>query len=77
MLNVWKNNGFFCNIFRCNLASVVLQLLAMGIPNILEFDFMDKPKPDHLESAVETLTLLGNSWCCIVESENFSKDLQK
>lgn len=32
--------------FRCNLASVVLQMLAMGIKDIVNFDFMDKPSPD-------------------------------
>ncbi|WAR07672.1 DHX33-like protein [Mya arenaria] len=31
---------------QCNLASVVLQLLAMGIHDILHFDFMDKPDTD-------------------------------
>lgn len=30
-------------IKRCNLASVVLQLKALGIDNVLRFDFMDKP----------------------------------
>ena len=31
---------------RCNLASVALQLIAMGISDVLSFDFMDKPSPD-------------------------------
>jgi len=31
---------------RCNLASVVLQLLAIGITNVVDFDFMDKPSPE-------------------------------
>lgn len=35
---------FFC-LCRCNLASVVLQLLALKIPNVLTFDFMSKPSP--------------------------------
>jgi ATP-dependent RNA helicase DHX8/PRP22 len=30
-------------IKRCNLASVVLQLKALGIDDVLGFDFMDKP----------------------------------
>ena len=46
-------------IYRCNLASVVLQLLAMGITDVLNFDFMDKPSPEALNSAVEQLHLLG------------------
>ncbi|XP_073874475.1 ATP-dependent RNA helicase DHX33 isoform X4 [Macaca fascicularis] len=32
-------------IQRCNLASVMLQLLAMKVPNVLTFDFMSKPSP--------------------------------
>lgn len=31
-------------IRRVNLTTVVLQLLAMGISKVTEFDFMDKPK---------------------------------
>ncbi|XP_052810600.1 ATP-dependent RNA helicase DHX33-like [Mya arenaria] len=46
-------------IQRCNLASVVLQLLAMGIHDILHFDFMDKPDTDAVLSAIEQLKLLG------------------
>ena len=30
---------------RCNMGSVVLQLVALGIKNIEQFDFMDKPSP--------------------------------
>lgn len=36
----------YCNCFfyfRCNLSSVVLQMLAMGIKDVVNFDFMDKP----------------------------------
>ena len=39
----------FCVIYafcRCNLASVVLQLLALGIPDVVGFDFMDKPSKE-------------------------------
>ncbi|NWQ81030.1 DHX33 helicase, partial [Columbina picui] len=32
-------------IQRCNLASVMLQLLALKVPNVLNFDFMSKPSP--------------------------------
>lgn len=45
-------------ILRSNLASVILQLLAMGIKNILTFDFIDKPSPASIKQAVEQLTLL-------------------
>ena len=30
---------------RCNLSSVVLQMLAMGIKDVVNFDFMDQPSP--------------------------------
>uniref|UniRef100_A0A8C0KVA5 RNA helicase n=1 Tax=Canis lupus dingo TaxID=286419 RepID=A0A8C0KVA5_CANLU len=46
-------------IQRCNLASVLLQLLAMKVPNVLTFDFMSKPSPDHMQAAVAQLDLLG------------------
>ncbi|XP_074778990.1 ATP-dependent RNA helicase DHX33 isoform X1 [Athene noctua] len=46
-------------IQRCNLASVVLQLLAMRIPSVLTFDFMSKPSPDAIQAAIEQLDLLG------------------
>lgn len=46
-------------ILRSNLASVMLQLLAMGIKNVVSFDFIDKPSSDHLEAAMVQLTFLG------------------
>ncbi|XP_002732327.2 ATP-dependent RNA helicase DHX33-like [Saccoglossus kowalevskii] len=46
-------------IQRCNLSSVVLQLLALGIPNILRFDFMDKPSAESIINAVDQLNLLA------------------
>nr|XP_033778035.1 ATP-dependent RNA helicase DHX33 isoform X2 [Geotrypetes seraphini] len=46
-------------IQRCNLASVMLQLLALKIPNVLTFDFMSKPSPDTIQAAIEQLHLLG------------------
>lgn len=46
-------------IQRCNLTAVVLQLLALGIPDILNFDFMSKPSPEALRTAVEQLCILG------------------
>ncbi|KAM6402916.1 ATP-dependent RNA helicase DHX33 [Rhynochetos jubatus] len=46
-------------IQRCNLASVMLQLLALKIPNVLTFDFMSKPSPDAIQAAIEQLELLG------------------
>ncbi|XP_026903344.1 ATP-dependent RNA helicase DHX33 isoform X1 [Acinonyx jubatus] len=46
-------------IQRCNLAGVMLQLLAMKVPDVLTFDFMSKPSPDHIQAAVAQLELLG------------------
>ncbi|XP_078605493.1 ATP-dependent RNA helicase DHX33-like [Branchiostoma floridae x Branchiostoma japonicum] len=46
-------------IQRVNLASVVLQLLALRIHDIMEFDFMDKPTRESLLTALQQLHLLG------------------
>ncbi|XP_071798276.1 ATP-dependent RNA helicase DHX33-like isoform X1 [Asterias amurensis] len=46
-------------IQRCNLANVVLQLLALNIRDVLNFDFMDPPSKESLRSALDQLKLLG------------------
>ncbi|KAI5089266.1 putative ATP-dependent RNA helicase DHX33, partial [Silurus meridionalis] len=46
-------------IQRCNLAGVILQLLALGVSDVLNFDFMSKPSPESMRMAVEQLDLLG------------------
>jgi len=46
-------------IQRTNLAAVVLQLKAMGINDLLHFDFMDPPPPQTLVSALNNLYVLG------------------
>eukprot|EP01138_Halocafeteria_seosinensis_P016291 gb/GECG01016621.1/.p1 GENE.gb/GECG01016621.1/~~gb/GECG01016621.1/.p1 ORF type:complete len:1218 (+),score=196.26 gb/GECG01016621.1/:1-3654(+) len=46
-------------IQRTNLANVVLQLKAMGINDLLHFDFMDPPPVQTLVSAMEHLYALG------------------
>lgn len=38
-------------ILRANLASVLLKLLAIGIKNVINFDFIDKPKKENLKQA--------------------------
>ena len=45
-------------IQRSNLANIVLMLKAMGIDDLIEFDFMDKPPVQTLINALETLWLL-------------------
>lgn len=44
---------------RSNLAHTVLTLKAMGINDLLHFDFMDPPPAPHLISAMESLYALG------------------
>jgi ATP-dependent RNA helicase DHX33 len=46
-------------ILRCTLTSVVLELLAMGMSDLLTFDFMTSPSEEGLVSALEQLCLLG------------------
>ncbi|PNW80770.1 hypothetical protein CHLRE_07g329150v5 [Chlamydomonas reinhardtii] len=46
-------------ITRCNLASVVLQLKAMGIDDVLGFDFMDPPPRTAILRSLELLFALG------------------
>lgn len=45
-------------ILRSNLASVILQLLAIGIKNISTFDFIDAPKAESIKEAIEQLLVL-------------------
>lgn len=44
---------------RINLSPVVLQLKAMGVNNLLEFDFLDPPPAQTLIAAMEKLYALG------------------
>jgi hypothetical protein len=44
--------------FRCNLTSVLLQLLAMGIHDLVNFDFMDRPSTEAINNAIDQLVLL-------------------
>ena len=46
-------------IQRSNLANIALMLKAMGIDDLIEFDFMDKPAVQTLVNALETLWLLN------------------
>ncbi|KAH7825250.1 RNA helicase family protein [Monocercomonoides exilis] len=46
-------------ILRSNLGSVVLQLLKIGIKDLVHFDFMDPPAPETLMRALEQLNYLG------------------
>lgn len=46
-------------IKRCNLSNVVLQLKALGIDDIIGFDFMEKPSRMAIVKSLEQLFLLG------------------
>ncbi|CAL9751611.1 unnamed protein product [Musa acuminata subsp. burmannicoides] len=46
-------------IKRCNLSNVVLQLKALGIDDIIGFDFMEKPSRMAIVKSSEQLFLLG------------------
>lgn len=46
-------------IQRVNLAGVVLQLLALGVEDVVGFDFIDPPPPLSLLRALELLCALG------------------
>ncbi|CDQ77982.1 unnamed protein product [Oncorhynchus mykiss] len=75
----------------CNLASVMLQLLALGIPDVMNFDFMSKPSPGKQSviqsqvcsglGAVEkkdeqvTLTLLGKKICQLPLEPRYAKTI--
>jgi ATP-dependent RNA helicase DHX8/PRP22 len=60
--NAYKNEMLSTNIpeiQRTNLGNVVLQLKAMGINDLLGFDFMDPPPVATLIGAMESLHALG------------------
>ncbi|GBL98735.1 ATP-dependent RNA helicase DHX33 [Araneus ventricosus] len=46
-------------IRRCCLSSAILQMVAMGISNIVEFDFIDKPPKDNTEASILLLKQLN------------------
>ncbi|KAG5463916.1 hypothetical protein LSCM1_00089 [Leishmania martiniquensis] len=46
-------------ILRCSMSAMVLQLKALGIHNLLQFDFLDAPSTASLERALDHLFLLG------------------
>ena len=46
-------------ILRSNITSVVLNLLKLGIQDLVHFDFLDPPAPETMMRAVEMLNYLG------------------
>ena len=60
--NAYKNEmlpSTIPEIQRTNLANTVLSLKAMGINDLFNFDFMDRPPTQSLVTAMETLFALG------------------
>lgn len=46
-------------ILRSNLGNVVLQMLKLGVKDLVHFDFMDPPAPETMMRALEMLNYLG------------------
>ncbi|QPG74720.1 hypothetical protein FOA43_002053 [Brettanomyces nanus] len=46
-------------ILRANLSGVVLQMMSLGISDLIHFDFLDAPAPEALIKALEQLYALG------------------
>lgn len=46
-------------ILRSNLGNVVLQMLKLGVKDLVHFDFMDAPAPESMMRALEMLNYLG------------------
>ncbi|KAF8021389.1 hypothetical protein BT93_G1737 [Corymbia citriodora subsp. variegata] len=46
-------------IKRCNLSNVVLQLMALGVNDVIGFDFIEKPPRAAIVKSLEQLFLLG------------------
>ena len=60
-------------ILRVNLSNVTLQLIAIGITNILTFDFLDKPKFTAKKAAIEELLSLS---AIVIEGEDEQAQLK-
>lgn len=46
------------DIQKCNLANILLQMLAMGIRDIATFDFVDPPAKENIDASLESLLLM-------------------
>ncbi|GFY67400.1 ATP-dependent RNA helicase DHX33 [Trichonephila inaurata madagascariensis] len=45
-------------ILRCCLSSAALQMIAIGINNVAEFDFIDKPPKENIVASIQMLKIL-------------------
>lgn len=46
-------------IKRVNLSSTLLTLKSMGVKDVLEFDYLDKPSEENIKNALNNLKILG------------------
>ncbi|KAL0248120.1 hypothetical protein GEMRC1_003356 [Eukaryota sp. GEM-RC1] len=46
-------------MLRCDITAVVLQMLKLGVKNLVTFDFPDPPAPETMMRALELLSFLG------------------
>ncbi len=46
-------------VLRCNLSSIVLQLLSIGVEEVQNFDFLESPPKHAIEASLRSLELLG------------------
>ncbi|CAG8529004.1 1067_t:CDS:10 [Diversispora eburnea] len=59
-------------IKRCNIASIILLLKALGIDNVFEFDYLDAPSRNLIKRAMEQLFILN-----ALDNQGKIKDLGK
>lgn len=45
-------------ILRSNISAVILQMKAIGIKDVENFDFLDKPKAENMKSSIQLLKSL-------------------
>lgn len=63
---LYTENSFFSledstapEILRCGLATIILQLKALGVTDVMDFDFIDPPSTGAILKALEMLLALG------------------
>ena len=56
--NTSMNENIIPEILRVNLNSTILTLKSMGINNIINFDFIDKPNKDSVQEGIKNLAYL-------------------
>jgi len=62
-------------ILRCNLAGVILSLKAIGIEDVSQVDFMDRPEQRSFLAAFQTLIKLGALSAHTAALTDFGKEM--